>query len=841
MGVRLKGEYYSTGGLLWTWQLIDTAFGDLQHDTQLSSEGLVFTWDGESRTKDSRFINGKCDLTIMINHANISALRDDMINSQEARFFLRAGIGTVSYIGKLSVDGGEYEDNTYPYPFKLQAVDGIGALTGINYSDTSISESPYADQPTLLDHVFNCLDKTGIKTQYTGQEYLWVVCNYYEDQHANTTDNPLDKTRVDAKAFYDIAKESNTYDFKSCMEVLRNILLNMNAQLYYAGPHYIIQQRSERATSSFRVFKYSTARALISSSTISADLVISNAGNVNFRKGISSFGFLPGLRSAKIIYNHGAQDVNLLSGISYSGDNNHSLGYTMVTVGTIDVKTSENVVLRFYGKLKLRSEGYDTSGSSIRWRNHRYHFRLYLHSSYTGHDLWWDRAYASYDFYAPQYGIPTWKIDAGTKYFDFVTDIHDLNQLNLDIFKEIGFDTPAFGLTAGYLHTIQFGFELVRVFDEKGNTVVGASNPFQCNWEFSDLSLLGLKDGTILERPTKTVSEVTGDLNNTASFNEETIIGDGPGKSSIGRLQVWNGTEWKDSALWKAAGTGTSRKLHLVVAQEIVASQQTSLLVVQGGFYSKTATAMSRLSYAGLYFLMMSATYRTSEDEWTGEWAQIITPARTGITWSGKTKIDTTQVPIPKNPDKLPNDENKEDRILGITTLDEIKHGTAIATIPLLVPATVDLWHKNDVVNLIDPVTGNVQKITVNADVKKGDTAVSIVSVTPVEDYPPGSYLKIDNQYILNNNYAETNEDYMYVASFAGTNLTCTHPLTDLTLESSSILISKRHRVYKNGQKLVYGHAQGWSINNTGNLIVFGEACTGDTIEVYSYKTKKVY
>lgn len=845
MGVRLKGEYYSTSGELWTWQLIDTGFGDLQHDTQLTSEGLQFRWDGDAKNKDSRFITCTCSFSIQVNHNYIEDFRDAIINSAEGRFFLRAGKdGGVTYIGRVTVDDGQWEDNARPYPFRLIATDGIGALKDRNYSNTTSGEVPYEDQPTLLQHTINCLDKTGIKDHYTGQDYLWVICDTYEDQHPNSTDNPLAVTRVDAKAFYTPVEETGAYEYKSCGEVLRNILVNFRSSLIYVGPHYLIQQRNARANASFRVFKYSTAGALIGSATVSDEITVSNAGAINYRKGISSFGFLPGMLKSTVKYNHGEQDVNMLNGFAYEGYNHYAdpgPDNTLHEVGTVTVAAGEKVNLRFSGKLRTKSDFYGGSPAP-RFKNHRYWGRIRLKTQSTATTKWWRRDFLNTDFYSgttAQYNFSYW--DNGEEYYDFITDIIDEQQRDVNIFHNWGFDTQ--NLTAGEVHTISFSFEMYRVFDEDLNVVDLSGNPVKCWWEFSDLELVALEDGELLKRPTATISEVTGNVLNSYSLEEEVIIGDGPGKSSIGRLQVYTGSEWKDSRLWSAAGE-TSRKLHLIAAQEALAGQQTSLLVMQGGYYATTnaATAMSRIYYSGRYFLLLSGSYNTPSDLWEGEYVEIITPVRTGLTPVGKTEVTKHRVSLPVNPGKLPFDEQKQDRVIKFPflTKDGLISGTPITTINMATTATTNLFYERDIIYIVDPVHGHAEKVTVAADLKPGDTSLSIESFTPLENYPPGSYLEPDPAFVQNNTYSETNEVYHLENNFSGTSFVCSHDLTDISLESDQGVLSKRHRVFKNGQKLIYGHAMGWSINNGTNSVVLAETCYGDYIEVYSYKTRKV-
>ena len=198
----------------------------------------------------------------------------------------------------------------------------------------------------------------------------------------------------------------------------------------------------------------------------------------------------------------------------------------------------------------------------------------------------------------------------------------------------------------------------------------------------------------------------------------------------------------------------------------------------------------------------MSIQYESGIDRWSGEWIEFKVGAG-----SGTTKINVVmkkeQVELPKNPNKLPDDERLEDRITKIITgADRYVKDTTYTELELREAAETDLWNEGDQIWIKDPVIGYSEKLTVAADVKKGDTTVEIEPWTPDNDFPPGSYLELDTKLIIRHRY------YAIDTDFSGTEWTITGwDLPDpakWSVSTRTAEIRKRLAVTVNGQKKIY-------------------------------------
>ena len=136
--------------------------------------------------------------------------------------------------------------------------------------------------------------------------------------------------------------------------------------------------------------------------------------------------------------------------------------------------------------------------------------------------------------------------------------------------------------------------------------------------------------------------------------------------------------------------------------------------------YNYTQTFDKAFTYEGKTYLPMSISYTGGRDEWAGEWVEF--KVGSGGTSKINRRLRRELVSLPKS-NRLPDDERLEDRII------EIKTGTSryqkgiggVTSVALLNAARYDLWSEGDKVNIIDPVIGYVDELTLTADVNAGD------------------------------------------------------------------------------------------------------------------------
>ncbi|MES1181532.1 MAG: hypothetical protein ABUL44_01930, partial [Flavobacterium sp.] len=245
-------------------------------------------------------------------------------------------------------------------------------------------------------------------------------------------------------------------------------------------------------------------------------------------------------------------------------------------------------------------------------------------------------------------------------------------------------------------------------------------------------------------------------------------------------------------------------------------------------------------------YLGSSVQYVTGFDQVTGEMIEV--KGAGSIIAKKKIILRKDFVPLPYS-NHLPDDEKLEDRILRITTGDEaytFRDG-GITTIKLRDPAKYNLWHKGDLINIIDPVHGWTDDLTITEDIHKGDTEIQIESWTPEEgeDFPPHSYLEIDDQYDAANDINDSAIVVQRHDSFVGSSWNVhsgsgnkyTFPTGVLPNPGihSADLIDKRLHISKGGQELYYNlnvdtadqYDKGYTIS--GDTIIFTEPITQKT------------
>ncbi len=823
-------------------------------DINVILSGVTFHLQGDGNNPHNRFNPMTATMEIVNDRDAVTDFISAMSSYAEEEFFCKiTKNGTLVFIGSVTADGGEWQDiaRVANPTYKLIAYDGMGRMQGKNYSDEE--DNPYTGYATIPEVIFRCMEKTGTADQFSGT-FFAIVHDNVEDSQVVSGD-PLGNQRIDQAIFYEIGQDTGTYNYKTCEEVLEYIMVAYNLCLRYVGPYFLFYNPAIMESGA-TAYAYSAGGSYTGNISVGSDISILDDKSLDAnRKGISNFGALPPLYKARITYDHGPQDVNMLHGISYSGYNHYAdpgPDGSMIDLGPITVPVTELVHLRFSGKLRMMSEFYGGTPPP-RWKNHRYWFKIKLKVEWGGHEMWWYRNVENYDFYATtfsSYSQADWYQDSGQEEYDWVSEILDERNADVNHYKNIGFDTKP--IVSGYVNHVYFGFEVVHVFDEKEAVIDLGDNPNKCWWEFSDLKLEALAEGDLLKRPTKTVSEALTSYKNASYLDETTIIGDGPGKTSPGRIQVYDGSEWRDSALWGG------QKLHLKSVNEIVSSRHQALKKLLGGFYALNAWFDTFVTYNGIIYWPLEVRYVSGNDDWDGIWVEVGSAGGT-ITLKEKKVLSREKLDLPLGP-RLPDDEELQWRI----TIPQTKEahtttGGPYTNLEMRSPAPRNLWRKGDIVNITDPVIGWVNELTLTQDVLKDDTFIYFQSWTPTVDFPPGSYLELNKLAEIQDG-GENITIYRYHEGFSGSSIDVIDDMTgdDVTGLNGTLLpdeshedmtraiYAKRVEVYKNGQKLMYllnvdtgtQYDRGFYGTRATDTIHFYEPCVLNTIEIY---IKKIY
>lgn len=256
--------------------------------------------------------------------------------------------------GFILMDLADDPDINVPYPMTLKAVDGIASLkyydfvpdtttqTGNGLYDVEDTFKPDSGNNGGIYPAFRnfrtwlilALNYCGPMTTTIGNPTapnIKMAARWYNGEHDNTTDNPLEVTRCTPQAFYKKEEQDNgviKYKAKSCYDVIKAICKTWGMRCFmWKNSYYFIQLNEFRISNggtyanptNIRTFKYSFANSLTGTTDyIDAywgryDLTLLN-GNpnpqyVNNKKSGGQYGILPAFKRVEVDL-LGVEDAN---------------------------------------------------------------------------------------------------------------------------------------------------------------------------------------------------------------------------------------------------------------------------------------------------------------------------------------------------------------------------------------------------------------------------------------------------------------------------------------------------------------------------------------------------
>jgi len=327
MAVRFQSTFYSEKGRKITVSIKDKDFSGAYGLFDIIRCNIRY--DSESTQGQERFtpiIGSSCDLSILINSANLVNLITDIGLAVEGRFTInlttyQSDNTTVAYnwYGYIVTDLIEFEDLplAMSYEANIRSIDGLG----LNQLDFVQSELVANDLPILH-----------------------TVFNWHEDSLTYSANNDFAlKTAIQHRAFYH-RDTNNNYIYQNCYEVLKKICQAFGARLIFSGKQYWFIQVNEYSNTPtlHRYYKYSAYGVQVAG-TFTDDFTLTNIQENLSNSDLSRIGggrwtYYNALKNAIVRYNHNAKK-NLMPGViySYQTNNDPTIVRTDVLDSTIDI------------------------------------------------------------------------------------------------------------------------------------------------------------------------------------------------------------------------------------------------------------------------------------------------------------------------------------------------------------------------------------------------------------------------------------------------------------------------------------------------------------------------
>ncbi len=754
MATVLQATYPSIKGGTFRVKIDDNGPGGTGTEIELAAGGARIRYNGDGKDRLNPIVGSSCDIDVVVTATTDSAIQTfatNLINSAEGRYTVsveyNGGAGYELYwCGYVLPDLSGFEDLADTYTFKITATDGLARLKGIDYAVGSFpNATPYGSVP-VLEHILNCLNEDGLSGLYfTSGVFLRTVVNWVDSTIGTPAagKDPLALTRVSGEVFARRtgANAGDTWEFKSCYEVLEILCRHWCARLMFSGGCYRFEQINERSLDNYPERRYTAAGALSSSAiNAQADKLIDNSA-IGHKISTVVFNLLPAIKNTFVTYDH-KTNKNYLEGLGYkwfkdSGSNGAK---------TIDnIEFGSNTYFRITGRVY-----FDLSIASYvdPWR---YIFRMDVVLD-TGHRL---RSFT--DPGVDGSGNPiniiirepqAWEISS--VYYEISTDF--FYGTTASTFLDFSIITPV--LPSG-VKSLTIDFDTLAGEKNTGNNQLVTVT----DWRFSDLVLImqNVNDAQNFE------AKRYYNVSNAATGNSETIrfnalFGHPVKPWTPVKLQTSaNGSAWTDTtATWRQGTDSTNYEFGNLIAAEILSGQDKPLRLLDGRIAGKSIFPHSRIvTTDDVGYLLMQGEFETQTGVATGTWFAA------GVN-RGHTSGPVVGVPDPGTfPPASPGGDGASGQFqtesnvkgtpggiaeLGLATqatnyLSAAVNSGVVTSIPLKFGVKANAYLAGDDIFLVNPQNGRIEGFTVSVTAAAGDTSLSVTSKTIEYDFPKDAYV----------------------------------------------------------------------------------------------------
>ena len=557
MAKRLEGGGTSLNGTEYTIDIYDNTWSGVVTEFQTSDELFTLEYKGQTEERFNPVLSSSCIVNIMVQESNKTELEqfitDLAANTNEDRFLVVIGkSGSPWWYGVVMIDRVVRTLTHYPYTFQIRFSDGIGRLKDIDYNDDG---TEYTGRQTIIQHLFQCLDKTATYDQFqTTDEFLKTYVEWYANEMTySVSDDPLDKSRVNNKVFVIVDTEGEV-TFETAYTVLEEFAKAWGARiLFSAGTWHFVQVNGMNSTAkTLKVYTKGQAQSTESYTEQQPKQILKSLGTedpYNLQL-VDKSGFLewfPPLRQVIVAYKHYSQR-NIMAGQDIVAseftfpevDSNNSTA-RLLFKATIEIRREielgqpELVFFRKYGLLIQVGNYYLRRTATI--SNGEVEFQRTMD---------WSLTPAYYEVFSPRIYDQD---DPVFMQIEFITvPLREDGDLEVSLVPLASYELDgsplnisSYGATEVLLNV---HLEIITTgrFEDQANTT----------W----YRAYNLSPGNSRKLPI------------------DTLIGQGPGQNALGAMQVQNASsEWVASTGWRKNDTGTYQNFSQLLANEAMAGQ----------------------------------------------------------------------------------------------------------------------------------------------------------------------------------------------------------------------------------------------------------------------------
>jgi len=733
--VRFNSIFPTERGKEITLEIWDTSYSGAATSFNTKDNGYNLKYSANGFEEAAQFMATECEFVFWIENATHEALITDFVTAQEGRFLVRILKDSVlEWTGFILFDSTSYEEVDYPFAFQIKAVDGIGTLKDVDFKDIS---GPYTGKSKMIEYLTRALSKISYVSEFygAGDVFLRTSVDWWEETmtHSPTGVDMLDQAYLSNAVYYEY--KNGVLEYKSCYDVIKDILTALECRITYAKGAFWIEQISYRIATTIIQRQWETDGTFISAVNYSIDNDIDQtASGALLATGI--YEFTAPLSEARHEFK-ALERRNFFAGAENVDDTHTGID----TFYTPIHGNSGETTLRITGGMVLRIS---SNTFAPGYTNPLEPFVAVIRLNIFLDNFGLQNSYTLQASYQVAFTPVIWHATPGLYVCQTISGPFLANTTD-DIFtftQGIDLITPPLPENTESF-TFSCELETLKKFD--GTTYSFAD--FDITYEISNLWMEAYSEGgPVLSGEAAKYSTLNTDTQNTKVYKSESLIGSSTNVNTVGAIWVKPASTYILAGLW---GIGATTPAYSFIGQMltyVVASTRAKTSKKLNGSLYGDIASLALVVWDSINWVLMGGTWDAVHNTFTGEWIEIRHTA--GLTPSTPIRHIATDHPNP------PRDNTSTTGGLGpfrvgaplgtimypvASTLSEENIRAGVIT-SLEIQDTLSDYDFNtgDIIHIVDPFTGGFERLTVTALTTNGQTAIS-VSGTLLNDYPRGA------------------------------------------------------------------------------------------------------
>ena len=656
MAIRFQSEFKSDQGDQYKIEIHDSEWLGGTYTFNVDSRGFELEYTGETDDIVSPIIGSKLCVGAYSNDGYFETFIDSLKGYQEDRYrivvyrsetherravddglvfepLLDEETETTYYLwwcGWIMQDLITIEDASQPYIYELTAVDGLGRLANIDYTDANVISQNGFGLTRITEIIKNALVDTGLDDLFGASDVFFETCANWWETTAHTYSTSTDVLYLTAAdvGLFDSRDDDGNLIRTTSFDVLRQLATLFNARVYMERGRFVFEQIGTRTALVRYVTTYTKTATKISTKSTSDDIVLDQtlygarlAGNV--------WNFLPALKRVSVTYSQRFLSPWFGAYRFENGDTEFSPGF---------IAGGQGIQLALYGPINYaiscsnRLEfGNDTTQLIVIFR-----VEIRVEDSSNPGTYWYfNRAFNGYSG-AVSFGTAGWSTTAGYYYFDMpMTSVYESIGSTSLLHTITTSDIPVTG-------SLRVRFDLYNKYDFANG---GAAYVLDAGIDQSEtwnavIAFSRVDDGSepangVVYTSTNGSADVASNL--TLELGD-VVIADGA--LQTGDLAAYNGSSWVATGSWRVGNSGTGLPILKLLTSETLALHHKPVQRYDGSIVVSSNFGR-RIVFGSNYYLRMNGRYTANTDEWSGTYF-LVQRNRSNISELTPTPLDRT-------------------------------------------------------------------------------------------------------------------------------------------------------------------------------------------------------